>query len=200
MRNYVFLFLLLIISCKKSEPKIKIISKDENLDLKYEFLNQQLTDDLEFYSRTSEFLKEPIKGRVYTLISGEFIEDAIRDEDSLLSKEDKEYIKHQFADSVDFPILKNKLKVKGVYFLSKEEKKELQAKNNPESFWNYFRKKYPGKCIRNISIPVFNKAKDLIIVSLGDSCGGLEGEGGMYILKKIKGKWKIVKTLNTWVS
>ncbi|MCD1115643.1 hypothetical protein [Chryseobacterium turcicum] len=46
MKHYLFLILLLLISCKKNEARKEIIQKDETLDLKYEVLNQLITDQI----------------------------------------------------------------------------------------------------------------------------------------------------------
>lgn len=46
MKHYLFLILLILISCKKNEVRKEITPKDETLDLKYEVLNQLITDQI----------------------------------------------------------------------------------------------------------------------------------------------------------
>ncbi|MBA5630295.1 hypothetical protein [Moheibacter lacus] len=50
------------------------------------------------------------------------------------------------------------------------------------------------------TIPIFSKDKKLAYVKEGYHCGGLCGGGKEYILKKLKGKWVIIDSWNTWIA
>jgi hypothetical protein len=79
---------------------------------------------------------------------------------------------------------------------------EVLDKHNREynQFWDDYHKKYGNGGFRNISLPLFSIDKSTVIIKTGYSCGGLCGNGGIYIFRKINGKWKKINQLSEWVS
>lgn len=52
-----------------------------------------------------------------------------------------------------------------------------------------------------ISIPIVSPDKQTVIIKITVDCNCmLGGQSGTYLYKKINGKWKIIKTLNGWIS
>lgn len=83
--------------------------------------------------------------------------------------------------------------------------KELDAifANGPGG-WKGFYEKYPDSGGYNeVSAVGFNKDKNVAVVYVAHSCGGLCGGGSFHLLEKKDGKWQALKwkgTECTWVS
>ncbi len=72
---------------------------------------------------------------------------------------------------------------------------------NYERFWTSFHKKYPNSSgIRFFSNVGFNDRHDEAFVYAAKTCGGLCGGGEYFSLKKVNGKWEILKQHPLWVS
>jgi len=70
-----------------------------------------------------------------------------------------------------------------------------------DRFWSRFYKKYPNSSgILFFSDVGFNDRHDQAFVYAGKTCGGLCGEGEYVLLRKVNGKWEILKENNLWVS
>ena len=46
----------------------------------------------------------------------------------------------------------------------------------------------------------FNAQEDLALVSMGFRCGDLCGSGGLYLVAKEEGSWKVQRALSVWMS
>jgi hypothetical protein len=69
------------------------------------------------------------------------------------------------------------------------------------SRWTDFEAKYPGASgFVTFSRVGFNADGDEAIASMGYRCGDLCGAGGLYILVKEDGSWKVQETLMVWQS
>ncbi|HEX8566604.1 MAG TPA: hypothetical protein VF648_13240 [Pyrinomonadaceae bacterium] len=67
--------------------------------------------------------------------------------------------------------------------------------------WKIFNKKYPNaNGIIEVSRVGFNKSKTQALISLGQSCGWLCGNGSFRLLTKKNNKWEIENTYTTWNS
>jgi hypothetical protein len=55
-------------------------------------------------------------------------------------------------------------------------------------------------CFVKLSYPVFNKDRSILIFSLDRTCGPLNGDGTIYFMKKIEGKWTLIDEQETWAS
>jgi hypothetical protein len=211
MKYYVFLFFLLIISCKKNELKSEVIPKDETLDLKYEVLNQLIIDKEKEDSLmlVNDNFKQDY---VYNISSKKiYLETNIRDSDepppppglginlkydSIFMQKDSAYYKQE--EKILFKFNRNKIKENLLYTNDEELYKIGQVK--PQDFWTEFDRKYKNKCIRTYSVPFFNKSRTICIVQYSMSCGPLYGGGQTSLYKKINGKWKIIKSFDSWIS
>ena len=76
---------------------------------------------------------------------------------------------------------------------------EIQLKKG--SRWTDFEDKYPGaRGFVAFSRVGFNADGDEAIASMGYRCGDLCGAGGLYILVKEDGNWKVQEELMVWQS
>lgn len=199
--------LLLLISCKKNEARKKIIQKDETLDLKYEVLNQLITDQIR-----EDSINDILHDNIYNIaVKRIFFEELNENEeppppvlalnfsyDSIFAIKDSSYYKNQDRNLINFHLQKSRIKNK-LDFVTTDEILNLSIKYE-RNFWKQFRKKYGDKCIQTFSVPFFNKNKTLCIVQTSMSCGPLYGGGSTSIYKKVNVKWVVLKTFDQWVS
>ncbi len=207
MKDYLFLILLLLISCKKNEARKEIIQKDETLDLKYEVLNQLITDQIR-----EDSINDILHDNIYNIaVKRIFFEELNENEpppppvlalnfsyDSIFAMKDSSYYKNQDRNLINFNLQKSRIKNK-LDFVTTDEILNLSIKYE-RNFWKQFRKKYGDKCIQTFSVPFFNKNKTVCIVQNSMSCGRLYGGGSTSIYKKVNGKWVVLRTFDQWVS
>lgn len=207
MKDYLFLILLLLISCKKNEARKGIIQKGETLDLKYEVLNQLITDQIR-----EDSINDILHDNIYNVaVKRIFFEELNENEeppppvlalnfsyDSIFAMKDSSYYKNQDRNLIHFNLQKSRIKNK-LDFVTTDEILNLSIKYE-RNFWKQFRKKYGDKCIQTFSVPFFNKNKTVCIVQNSMSCGPLYGGGSTSIYKKVNGKWVVLRTFDQWVS
>lgn len=200
MKHYIFLFLLIIISCKKSNPKTNILPKDETLNLRYEVLNQLIDSDNSSYKQNSFIYITTLKSvYLYENESDEPKPIGITLKyDSVFLQKDSAYYRNQEKMISNFRFDKRKIKQKLQYATDEELHKLDEIKNS--DFWTEFDKKYEDKCIRSFSVPFFNKDKTMCIVQNSISCGFLNANGYTAIYKKINGKWIAINSFDHWIS
>ncbi|MGA9213549.1 hypothetical protein [Kaistella sp.] len=205
-KNILFLLLIaLLFSCKK---------KDENLNLKYEVLNQLIADDIAndqinnnsrsyLYKSNSATNIQIVNLNTEKLNENTIIFNSIElKNDSIFSSNDIDYLIFQTVpyDSKQFDLDKGKIYGE-LNIIKSADLKELQNNyTSPKDYWAKFQIKFGDKCIRNYSEPIFNLNKNICIVKISESCGPLEGGGSTSIFQKVNGKWKVIKTLDRWVS
>lgn len=213
MKNYLFLILILAFSCKKNSEKMEVRPKDETLDLKYEVLNDLISDELKDDSLMAVNEKF-ISNYVYNISSKKIYLHSKSnntdepppppnlginlDYDSIFLQKDSAYYTQQIKVLSDFKFNKNGIRKKLDYTSDEELYKIHQIKSG--NFWTEFDKRYKNKCIRTFSVPFFNEDKTVCFVQNSTSCGPLSGGGNTAIYKKIKGKWMRIRTFDTWVS
>jgi hypothetical protein len=82
-----------------------------------------------------------------------------------------------------------------------KEKKLGLFRINWDNFWERFYQKHPNSFgIFEVSDVFFSQDRDLAILYIGYQRQGLVGYGAVYMLKKEKGKWIIIKDREVWVS
>jgi len=70
-----------------------------------------------------------------------------------------------------------------------------------DRFWTKFYQKYPRSSgLISFSNVGFNAQHNQAFVYAARGCGGLCGEGSYVLLRKVNGKWEIVKDQGLWVS
>lgn len=212
LKNLILLFLIvLLFSCKK---------EDENVDLKYEVLNQIISEDIlenKASGYTEKYLykiSKPIDLKFREKLSekeNEIIElpppsshgIIYLPENGTFTKEDLAYIKIQLNTNFNFAFKPTKI-ISKVEFIDTEKFKKFQKSQenyvSARDYWGKFRAEFGDKCLRNYSIPYFNKEKNICIVINSISCGPLWGGGETSVYKKTNGKWKVIQTLDHWVS
>ncbi|AYN01009.1 hypothetical protein [Chryseobacterium sp. 3008163] len=212
MKNYLFLILILMFSCEKNSAKTEVKSKDKTLDLKYEVLNQLISDELKDDSLialnekfTSNYVYNISLKKVYLQSKRNNGEPppppnlgVDLEYDSIFLQKDSAYYFQQQKEISNFKFNKNRIKQNLDFTNDDELYKISQIKSG--NFWTEFDKRYENKCIRTFSVPFFNKNKTMCILQCSISCGPLDGGGNTSIYKKIKGKWIRIKTFDTWVS
>lgn len=208
MKKIFLLFssLVLLFSCQQ---------KDDNLDLKYEVLNQLISDeisndklsntDLEYIYNISVPKELNFEQKITNLLSNEEIPPPpggrIRiSVDSIFNKQDVESMLLQEKTNLKFQFDSNRINSK-VNFIDQQQFKKLIEENLPaKEYWKKFRKIFGNKCLRTYSVPYFSKTKNICIVIFSESCDSLWGRGVTGIYKKENGKWKLIKTSGNWVS
>lgn len=189
---HLIISLSLLISCsKKNEnPYQKNLNNIENEiseKLIYDFTNEIIPQN-----ENSEFCKNVIDRMTFIDVKGDsvFIERV----KSEISKEDFDFIRKQYAESINFK-WKNKFENRQIIKL------DTTINNTKEfdEFWNETLEKY--NCISQISMPIFNKEKNLAIIEISYYCGFLCAAGGTYIYKLDENnKWILYKTIDDWIS
>ena len=196
-----FLALNLFFSCKE---------RDENLDLKYEVLNQLIKND-EKEKSDFEILYKSYSStnlQIINLDKEKLNENVIYansinlKSDSIFSSKDIDYLISQTSpyDSKTFDLIPRK--INGEYEIIKESDLD-DFKNNykgAKDYWAKFNKKFGKKCVRTYSEPIFNLKKDICIVQISESCGPLWGGGKTSIYKKTNGVWEEIDSMKHWVS
>ncbi|TDW47886.1 hypothetical protein EV144_104172 [Flavobacterium sp. 270] len=83
-----------------------------------------------------------------------------------------------------------------------EINKALKNKLNTTTFAKAVikRKKVDNYGFYNMTIPIFSLDRQNSYIQLEYHCSGLCGHGNAFYLKKNKGKWKIVRKRETWIS
>ena len=186
--KYILLFTaLLFVSITHSQTTTKIT--DEEI---YEVINQLIPDSSILINQFKLFDDTDKIRRVIERYPNHF------------KSEDKEYmyaqvynkehrIKKKFIEGKGKRLFSDKKIRRFFWFVNRKDRGNLDRR------WDKFHKKY-GKGFYRISRPIFSKDKSVIIISEGFYCGGLCGSGGIYIYKKINGKWEMEEMYSLWVS
>ncbi len=193
---------LSITSCKKNTNRIELNSKTINEIAKAVLLEE------EFTISTSE--------RKTKLFSEELIKVNIRIPETQNIKNPIPPPAPFFNDVNIEELITTKIENK-IFFTSKDSLYILKQNANPEIF-NINKKMFSGINLTTKEIEINKKKKNdsydfyemsIPILSLDDKkayvllnhyCGHLCGNGKELYLEKINGKWKIVKSRNTWIS
>lgn len=200
MKWSLFLFLLIMVSCKKTDSQSNITLNDVDLDLRYQVLNQLIDNDsISFQPNDYIFI---------TTLRSVYLSENELDipqplgfalkYDSIFSIQDSAYYRRQGKIIANFRFDKTKIRRK-LQYATDEDLHQL-GENRESDFWTEFGKKFGHQCIRTFSIPFFNKDKTMCIVQNSTSCGYLSGSGYTAIYKKINGKWIEVNSFQHWIS
>ena len=91
------------------------------------------------------------------------------------------------------------LKVKAVLINAREVKSIFEE--HSMDGWRIIFERYPNSLgLITISAVGFNHDLTQALVHVGISCGGLCGEGNLFLLRKENGVWQVQKKIMTWVS
>ena len=200
MKYLILIMFLFLFSCKE---------KDETIDLKYEVLNQLITEDImkrdkndgenyvyNIQIKNVSFPENKQIGNNFEELPPGLFMMINYDKDFL--ETDSLFYKTQAEGLQDFKFEKSKLKKKIKVITSQEI--ENIYKTHFRNFWIEFDKRYPNTCIKTISVPFFNKEKNICIVKVSESCGSLWGGGFTGIYKKVNGTWIKIDSFDHWVS
>ena len=205
---FYFLFLILLFSCKKN---------DENLELKYEVINELISKNVEYHKMvkknlgindSTDYFVINYNFSVYDEKEWKTYSDSVRSidpkikivvepddaimllSDSIFSRKDIEYLKKQIDKNKDFQIDQRKISLHTKFISQKEIDNILKHRRN-----------YKGKGYVSFSVPLFNLKKDKCIIR-AESCGIYPPgcAGGIIILQKKNGKWAEFIKSNHWVN
>ena len=188
---HILLFLFIIFSCNKSKnietKKTSIVKSGISEQLIYDFTNQILSEN-----GTSEFCKNIIDRKIFIAPNADSL--LLEKIKSDFSKDDLNFMKIQFNEGNKF-VWKNNLRDRRIIKLNTT----IDNENKAKEFWDKTLDKY--HCISSVGMPVFNKERNLAIIEISYNCGLLCASGGTFIYKLEKNKkWKLYKTINSWVS
>lgn len=191
------LAILALVSFSCSEPKEtpekfrppKQIVGDRTI---YDFLNSIIKDGSPHFKYCDDIMDREFLP--YFLTKSGSLE--IMKLDSIFTKRDIDFIFKQAGYSSYFKfdqkyISKNIIELDTL----KSFTENLDVKHE---YWNSIHDQYGTICF--VKMPLFSFDKQTAILETGSSCGGLCGEGGMYIYKKVNDKWILIKVLSEWVS
>jgi hypothetical protein len=68
-----------------------------------------------------------------------------------------------------------------------------KTKENDRVFWEL-------KSLNAISLPILSSDNKTAVMQIETHCGGLCGDGCLYVFKKINGKWTVAKKILRWIS
>lgn len=197
----VILLTLAFLSCKQNQQKvsvqidtIKLVPNPIDDSTIYEFINFAANDKNEkhFVLRGDKVLDKPF------LDEDGYLIDSLK-KDTIFSKDDIKFLEVQMQSVKNFTI--NPKLFNGKEIISSDTiKRYATDKERRWTFWEDYRKKYGEAGYCNISLPLFSKDRQKVIISTWYSCGGTCGQGGIFIYQKAKGKWKQIKELSWWIS
>jgi len=72
--------------------------------------------------------------------------------------------------------------------------------NNSSDKWKTFRQKYGLYGLHSYSKPIFNKQKDFALIETSGSGGEGLGSGNLLIFQKINSKWKLIESIELWIT
>jgi len=194
---YYLLVSLLFVNCDNKEetiePEFKLNTADTLVDNEYQIYSLILKEQ---YQEITDFV---IKQRTYSLNSFslnestvEFIQTEVPDMDTSI-----------FAKAIDINkltfYLDNKFNVpnKSITLISDQEIAYLLGDKSWDGFYN----KYPdSKGMISFTRVGFNQDMTEAILEIGHSYESLGADGTLIYLTKDNNGWKIIKTINTWVS
>lgn len=200
MKNFTFILLLSLLSCKNSDSNRKlntenIISVTDN-DI-YEIVNFVL-DEHDKAMKVDGFKINP-----YKYILDKDIEPLFNHGDSivlvktdtLFSKEDLLYIEKQINNRKNFRFKSNFIKSKKI--ISAEIVKSMlnEKGRGGKSFYEIYERKFGKDMFYTIGLPVFSKNKKIVFIKF-DSFGS----GKTLIYKKVNNKWKYYCSISDWIA
>ncbi len=113
--------------------------------------------------------------------------------DSIFTKEDLDFIFRQNCNSIYYKhneCLKNKVLIPV----------DTLLKFNRWEFWDEFHKRFGKGGFSSISLPLFSKNQNIVIIKYSHSSGRLNASGGTFIFKKMDDKWVEIMCIDYWIS
>jgi len=200
MKNEIMLLLILISFTYCKEPRIL----NDNQEIQtYSLINDFILDSLykvNIISREVMMFEDsanPISPpETYCSYSSELFMELM--ESKIIDSTDLKLFKAQLSSKSRFLLNPNKLHIKT--FSRDSLYKVTLNRNSKIDLWEYFRKKYNSNSYLIISLPLFSKDNNTLLVTVHFHCGGDCGVGVVYVFKNINGKWKIVYSIKEWIS
>ncbi|GAL87390.1 hypothetical protein JCM21142_41374 [Sporocytophaga myxococcoides] len=198
--GFFFFFILSIMtSCKekgsKVEPEFKLASPDNLDDNEYQIYSVILNENFE----GNELLVEQKTSSLRLIINSNYYE-TLKAEN--LNLDTAIFVDFDAKNSSTY-YLNNKFETptKSVTLISEEEKKYFASSQDPNNGWDAFHKKYPkSNGIIQFSRIGFNVDKNQAIVEVSRYYASLGASGHLIYLVRENNSWRIIKTINTWVS
>lgn len=132
-----------------------------------------------------------------TIFHGNFI-DSHGNGDTVFKPADIKYMKSQFAKLSSYSWKSNKIKWADI--VSEKGIDKLFDLKKKGDAWTKFEKKFHQHVFYDYSIPVFSADKSICAIYVGHHCGGLCGEGNIYVYQYKNGKWVVIRMYFLWIS
>lgn len=158
----------------------------------YEFMNSLLNGKDTVVEDKREHIKIDCLTREHGIEIREFLE---MQDDSVISKEDKEIMKLQFENTKyvwDCDRLQN------VRCLTPKELKVIE-KNTNRDYWELYKELYGKYGLHSYSKPIFNAEKTKVIIEHEGLSGWENGSGELYLFSNKNGKWYIEAKTILWI-
>ena len=185
-----FIFVVIsLISCNR-KPDIKnegykqLVSDSIICDALNYFVNNDSIDEFKYSKRF-------VDKEVFCVLQNQ---DSLKltKLDSIFTKEDLDFIFKQNRNAVYFKhkYLKNKVLIPS----------DTLMKFGRREFWKEFHKRLGEGGFCSISMPLFSKKMNIVIIKYSYSCGRLCASGGTFIYKRINNKWVEIYCIHSWIS
>ncbi len=159
----------------------------------YEFMNYAFFGASNIITDSLEFIKLDCFSLKHSSDLKSFISSA---NDRLLSREDKISMRQQLSNEV---YLWDNKKLINTWCLTPKDFAKMNHSDTTD-YWEEFRKHFGKYGYHHYSKPIFNKDKNVCIIEHSGQGGWLFGSGEILLFKKVKGKWKLLKEDNLWIS
>ena len=135
----------------------------------------------------SEFSRESNHFRIETLIHTAEIDSALVADYQTVNKEPRS-LRRLMAGQLVFEVLDDTVSANFPRQVARDSTGRYR-----DTYWAAFHARFPGRTgIVRVSRPGFNAARTVALVDTFWGCGGLCGHGGLYVLHRIDGVWRIV--------
>lgn len=174
-------------SYEELKKEYKLVNDSEA----YEFINSMLNSS----DTIINDIREHIKINCFTSEHGKEIREFLElQNDSILSKNDKEFMKSQFENKV---YLWDQDRLRNVRCLTPKDLNEIE-KRTDRDYWELFEELYGKYGRHKFSKPIFNEDKTKLIIEHEGSSGWEMGSGELYIFSKKNEKWYIDAKSTIW--
>jgi len=171
------------------KSKNTVISEQEI----YDFMNYTIFEADSVINDRREFMKLNCFSLKHSSELKKFINSQ---PETVLTIQDKKYMKSQIKNQI---FLWDQDQLINVWCLIPKDLYEVQE-DDILDYWENFRKLYGNYGHHHYSKPIFNKEKNMVIIEHSGQGGWLLGSGDIILFRKEKGKWKLIKEQNLWIS
>lgn len=199
-RSAIILIITIFISCsgKKQNHEIDILELHKIIELviyehfsKTSIILAQTMPNKKYDDSPSDIPPPPLTPHFHE----EFFDMMI--EESLIDSVEAKYM-YNSIDSNNIFNLKQELLSKPI--IGKSFLDSLFTNNYIDIVYNKIKKQFGTSCFLKIGTPIYNPKQTMVLLPVNMYCGEIIGSGHIFLLRKNKNKWIIIKDYGAWVS